>query len=138
MGQSRAVLVLLAVALGLVACTGKDGEGDKVVTGGTITQELLGIHASTPIGCLKATGLSNIESRGRGFWRAENADPFFVVTVQRFSTDAKARSAVEQAVHSHGMAVGLYAVLGPLKGTNDGGVVSFVALCFGGSAFSAP
>ena len=124
-------LSLLAL-LGLAACGGSSDSD------GTLTQELLGTHSSTPLGCLQAARLSNVESRGRGFWRAENANPFFVITVQRFSTSAEARSAAKQADHLTRLAVGRYTVLGPSKGTNDGGVVGLVAGCFGGSTFSTP
>jgi hypothetical protein len=132
MGHSRGVLVLLAVTMGLAACAGKDGKSGN---GGTLTEGVLTFPSFSPLRCLRDAGLSNAESRGRGFWRAEETNPVFVITVRRFSTSAEARSAVKHADRLIGKAAGRYAVLGPPKGTKGGGPdVELVAACFGSSS----
>jgi hypothetical protein len=98
------------------------------------------IGSRSPIGCLKAAGLSSVQFRGgnggsTGYptWRGlHTASPFFAVLVQKLESLAAARRAVKDATSVRAVQSGRYMVTGPVRSVRDSGVTAGVAACLSG------
>ena len=87
---------------------------------------------ATPLSCLRDEGLANVGQRGPTTWRGiHTGPPFFDVLVDELPTAKQAAAFVAQADLVVGAAANRYAVTGPSVETDDGGVVSAVAVCLG-------
>ena len=76
----------------------------------------------SPMECLDAAGLSNVEERASDFWRGHHDSPFYQVSIQRLASQAEATDLAANAVDVYAASSGVYVVTGPAK-PSAGGLV---------------
>ena len=126
--HSVQLLLVIALAVPLLSSCG----GTKAAAPAAPTR-------ATPLSCLRDQGLENVAQRGVTTWRGiHTGPPFFDVFVDELPTAKKAATFVAQADLVVGAAANRYGVTGPSIDTDDGGVVSAVAVCLGSNPSAAP
>ena len=124
-------MALLALTLSIAAC-GDESEDEPADEPAHEEPQEQPEKASEPdpLSCLEDADLSDVEARGKNFWRGSNPDAT-LVRVEKFASKAEAREAVELADVVASEQAGAYGVFGPVL-DKDTGSTAAVARCLRG------